>query len=245
MSLQTGKALVVGATGKIGGAVCLELARLGFDIGIHYNTSDVRADCLAGKVEGMGQRVVLLKADLAIYDECAKLKKKAYDKLKDIDVFVFCASVFPKMKLGEVKGEAWDNLMAVNIKSAFFLSQSIGLEMKENGINGSIIHFSDIAANHPYGDYIPYCVSKAAVESLVRGLALKLAPQVRVNAIAPYISRREGELAQEEEKYIEKIPLEKPTRPNEIAKLIGLMVSGPLSITGQVINVDGGRTLVW
>lgn len=239
------KALITGATGKVGQAVCLELAGAGFDIGIHYNLSEQRAWELAGRVEEAGGQTAVLKADLASFDECEDLEERTYNDLGHIDLFVHCASVFPQMPIGRVMPDDWDEMMAINLRSAFFLSQSIGLKMKEVKRDGRIVHFSDIAAARPYADYIPYCMSKAAIESMVKGLALDLAPEVKVNAIAPYLVRAEGSLNDEDNKLLKKVPLQRTTTPQEIARLITLLATASASMTGQTIAIDGGRSLAW
>lgn len=238
-------ALVTGATGKIGSVICIELADAGYDVAVHYHRSEQLAWEISRMIEERGRRAVVLRADLADADQCRDLEGRAFKDLRRIDTFVHCASVFEEMPLGQVTLDEWDAMMAINVRAAFYLSQSIGLKMREDEKGGSIVHFSDVAAAHSYANYLPYCISRASIDAMVRGFALELAPQVRVNAIAPYLVRAPDQMKEEDRRRIKQIPLKRPTEPQEIARFVRMLTDDGCSITGQILVVDGGRSLAW
>lgn len=239
------RALVTGATGKIGRMVCLELAGAGYDIGVHYFRSEQTAWEISKGIDEGGGRAVVLQADLADADQCRDLEERVFKAMGRIDALVHCAAVFEEMPLGQVTLEEWDALMAINVRAAFCLSQSIGLKMREEEKGGNIVHFSDVSAAHSYPRYLPYCISRASVDAMVRGFAVELAPQVRVNAIAPYFVREMDEMNEHDRKLMKKIPLKRPTEPKEMASIVRLLLNERCTVTGQTIVVDGGRSLVW
>lgn len=180
MSKSIKIALVTGATGKIGSAVCRELADAGFGIALHYHVAQAEAAELAGKLSREGCVVRLLRSDLADVSACEKLVEDA----GDIDVLIHCASSFERTPFGDVSTEKFDEVIATEMRPAFLLGQAIGLNMRKKGA-GSIIFFSDIATDKPYGNYLPYCMAKAGINTLAKGLSKELGSSVRVNVIAP------------------------------------------------------------
>lgn len=238
-------ALVTGATGKIGIAVCDELAAAGYNIALHATGRDNRLDETERRIKEHGNHVEAFGADLSLMDECEKLVSGVCDKLGSIDCFVHCASVFEAMPFETITAQQWDRLMAVDLRAAFFLSQAIGLRMKEKAPGGSIVHFSDVTRDHPYANHIPYCMAKSAIDTMVKGLASALAPRVLVNAIAPYMARHAHELTEDDRLMVGRLPLRRATEPEEIARLIRYLVMENRTMTGQIIVIDGGRSLMW
>lgn len=174
------RALITGATGKIGRAVCSELARACFDIALHYHTSEDAARALADEIAKMGRTAEVFRADLSQADECSDLVKHA----GDIDAFIHCASVFERTPFGKVTAEKFDDVIATEMRPAFLLAQAVGTNMREKG-GGSIVCFSDVAAEKPYANYIPYSMAKAGIDAMVKGMAKEFGPKVCINAIAP------------------------------------------------------------
>ena len=174
------RALITGSTGKIGWAVCRELARAGYDIALHHHTSEDTAQALADEISGMGRAAEVFGADLSQADECRELVKR----VRDIDAFIHCASAFERTPFGEVTAEKFDEVIAIEMRPAFLLAQSIGTKMREKG-GGGIVCFSDIAVEKPYANYLPYCMAKTGIDAMIKVMAKELMPTVRVNAIAP------------------------------------------------------------
>jgi pteridine reductase len=239
------RALVTGATGKIGKAVCLALADAGYDICIHYHKSKLVAHGLAEEIRKKGRESIIVDADLVKVRKCDKLVDQVYNQFDHIDVLVHCSSVYVPAEFGKVTADDWEEIFATNCRAAFFLSQKIAMKMKKDGLRGSIVHFSDVAAERPYPDYIPYSMSKAALNAMVKGFAVKFAPEVRINAIAPYLVREADKLHEKDAKLIKRTPLKRHTEPREIANLVRMLCESGCTITGQVITVDGGRSLTW
>jgi len=238
-------ALVTGATGKIGRAVCLELADAGYDIAVHYHRSKDTAAELVERIRAIGKEARAFDADLDKIENCEKIVKRVSAEMEPITTLIHCASEYTAMPLDEVDQDKWKDQISINLTAPFFLSRAVGMKMVQAGHEGCIVHFSDISANRPYVDYIPYCMCKAAIDSMVKGLAVKLAPKVRVNAIAPYLVRKKEDIRPQDRGHIERIPIKRHTEPVEIAGLVRLVCANDCTITGQVITIDGGRELVW
>lgn len=239
--MKNGKALITGATGSIGGAVAIELAKRGFDLALHYNSKEKRAMDLAEEIKSFGHKVFVAKADIGDVAEIKRMVKAAAKDLGGLDLLVHCAAIFMKTSFEDVTEEVFDNIMRINLKSAFFIAQEAARAM---GDNGRMIFMSDIAAAKPYAGYLPYCIAKAGVDSLVKGLAKKLAPKISVNAIAPYIvTRPEGMSDMGWNDLISKTPARRESPPHEIAQIVTFLAKASPSLTGQIIAVDGGRML--
>lgn len=239
---MTSKILITGATGTLGTASSLALAGTDSKFFLHYNKNKDGALKLKSKLEALGSKVDIASADLSQVDEIGLLIRDAQKKLGGIDLFINTASIFEKTPLGTVTEEEWNKLTGVDLKATFFLSQEIGMLMQRT--SGKIILFSDVAAMRPYAGYLPYCISKAGVNALVKGLARALAPRVQVNAIAPYVvTRPEGITDKGWSDLLAKIPNKKPQSPEEIAAAVKWLASSAGSLTGQIISIDGGRLL--
>ena len=233
--------MITGATGSIGGAVAIDLARRGFDMALHYNAKENRAFELADEIKLIGRKVYAVKADITNVDEIKKMVKNASDNLGGLNLLVHCAAVFMKTAFGEVKEEVFDDIIRTNLKASFFIAQEVEKAMQDDG---RMIFMSDIAAAKPYEGYLPYCISKAGVDALVKGLAKKFAPRISVNAIAPYlVTRPEGMSDAGWNDLISKTPARRESPPHEIAQLVSFLAKASMSLTGQVIAVDGGRLL--
>lgn len=239
--MKNGKALITGATGAIGGAVAIELAKRGFDLVLHYNTNEKRAVELVEEVKSFGHKVVIARADFADVGEIKKMVKCVAEGLGGFTILVHCAAVFMKTSFEEVKEEVFDNVMDINLKASFFVAQEAARCMADEG---RMIFMSDIAAAKPYAGYLPYCIAKAGVDLLVKGLAKKLAPKISVNAIAPYIvTRPDGMSDADWNDLISKTPARRESPPHEIAQIVSFLAKASPSLTGQIIAVDGGRLL--
>lgn len=241
MAIKIKNILITGATGTLGSAIAKAIARgPNRFIALHCHRKTEKAHTLATELEKMGASTCVLTADLSKPGEAVKLATYAFDKLGGMDLFVHSASIFEHTPLGTVTDEQWDRIISIDLKAAFFLAQEVGMRMKKCG--GKMVFLSDVAALRPYTGYLPYCIAKAGLDALVRGLAKSLAPKVLVNAVAPYVvTRPPGITDRAWNDLLSNMPTMKAQTPEEIAALIRMLAEEGESITGQVIAVDGGR----
>ena len=235
------KALVTGASGAIGSAVALELARRGVDVALHYNTNVDKTKTLVDEIKSMGRNVSAIKANIADVRQIKDMVQTVVRDLGKLNLLVHCAATFNKSPFGEVTEEIFDKEMAINLKAAFFLSQEAARVMTDGG---RMIFMSDVASAKPYTGYLPYCMAKSATETMVKALAKKFAPRICVNAIAPYMVTRPSFLSDAGfNDMISKTPARRLSPPEEIAALVIYLADASPSLTGQIIVVDGGRML--
>lgn len=234
--------LITGASGVIGAAVARALAGPGSAIVVHHLRNQEKADGLKRDLEKAGAAAHALSADLALAGGPGKLIEEAHEFLGGLDLLVHCAAAFDRTPFAETTAQGFDRIMAVDLKAAFFLAQGAAAAM--GGTGGSMVFISDIAAVKPYAAYLPYCIAKAGVDCLVRGLARSLAPGIRVNAVAPYIvTRPKGMTDEGWNDLLTKTPMRRASEPEEIADVVRMLALAGGTITGQVIAVDGGRML--
>lgn len=168
------KILLTGATGKIGQVIAQGLANRGAQLALHYYSH----------VEHLAEvDAIKIQADLRQVAGIAAFIEEVWKKLDGIDVLIHGASIFERMPLGEVTEAMWERAFALDLRAAFFLAQAVAKKMWESG--GKILFFSDAAALDPYPSYLPYCIAKAGVDSLARGLAKVLAPRIVVHVVRP------------------------------------------------------------
>lgn len=243
MKIKDKVVLVTGSSDRVGRKIALELARNGAHLVIHYHTNRRKAIRTAQEIEGLGIKTIVVQGDLSLKNDWEKIKAEILDKFKRIDILVNNAAIFRETPFFFTKETDWDDLINVNLKSVFLGCQVIGKWMYDNG-PGKIINISDISSETIWPNYIPYCVSKAGVAAITKGLAKALAPNVLVNCIAPGTVL----LAKNYEKNLEKslikrTPLKRIGSPEDIANTVLFLIEGSDFINGAVIKVDGGRSL--
>lgn len=241
----TGKtALITGGGTGLGREVALLLAREGMQIGIAYSRSREEAEQTAGELKALGARAVTLQADLAETSEAARLIAEFGETFGRLDLLIHNAATtrfIPFSDLDAVDEAVWDELFNVNTRSAFFLARAAAPLMRQNG-GGQIITTSSIAGIGTRGSSLPYCVSKAALIHLTKCLAVALAPDIRVNTVAPglLITRWVDGFSQEHLDRMSQIALlKKPTDLDDTAALFVTLAKNT-SITGQALVVDAG-----
>jgi len=239
MRLEETTALVTGSAVRVGREIVRELARGGADVIVHYRSSEGPARELGEEVRGLGVGCRLVRGRL---DEMEDVRRIAAE-CADADVLVNSASIFPRTPLAEVTEEAWDEIFDVNLKAPFFLAKEIGLAMKERG-RGVVVNIADWAALRPHKGYLPYCMSKAGLVCMTAGLAKILAPEVRVNTVAPGPVMLPEDMGEEERAAVLKAtPLRREGSPGDVARAIRFLVEGSDFVTGAFLNVDGGRLI--
>lgn len=244
MTLQEKVALVTGSAKRIGRAVANALADRGVHQAVHYRTSKTEAEDAVELFRVLGVEAESFQADLSQVKEVEALASEVLKRFGRLDILVNNASVFFPSPLGEVTDLQWDTLINTNLKGPFFLAQKVGLAMKA-AVGGTIINIGDWAAERPYAGYLPYCISKAGVVAMTKGLAKALAPEVRVNCINPGPVMLPEDLSEaEKEEVMRKIPLQRTGSPADIANAVVFLCEGTDFMTGAVITVDGGRA-VW
>ncbi|MBZ5528253.1 MAG: SDR family oxidoreductase [Acidobacteriia bacterium] len=239
-SLHGRVALVTGGARRLGRAVALGLAHAGADIVLHYRGSDVAARSAAAEIEGLGRRAFPVSADLRQVSEIRRLIDGASTRFSRLDFLVNSAAVFSPASLETATEEQWDTALDTNLKAQFFAAQAAAPLLKES--RGAIINFASVGGLLPWANYLPYSVSKAGVIMLTRCLARALAPEVRVNAIAPGTITMPGDPIEWEADFIRRAPLARTGTPEEVVESVLFLLRSTF-ITGQILILDGGRSL--
>jgi pteridine reductase len=233
-------ALVTGAGKRLGRAIALRLARDGADIVVHYRASEREARDAVAEVEKLGRRAVAIAADL---NQLAQIKNLFADTAKAfgrLDILVNSAATFVETAFAETTEENWHVSLDSNLKAPFFCSQAAAPLLKAT--RGIIINFADVGGLLGWPGFIPHSISKAGVIMLTRTLAKALAPEIRVNAIAPGTITMPGDPPEWEREFIQLAPLRRTGTPADIADAVSFLVNAKF-VTGHILVVDGGRSL--
>lgn len=242
MKLDGRCAIVTGAAKRVGRAIALELARDGCDVAIHYHRSDADARTLADEINAMNRRTQLLCGDLAKADTWSRTINEAGNTFGRLDFLINNASVFEPMSLDRFDPEDWTRTMQINVTAVVGLSHYAAPHLRRTG--GAIVNLADISGDRPWSAHLAYCASKAALVNVTRSLAKALAPNVRVNAVSPGIAVFPDNYDDHTRaKLVAAVPAERPGNPEDIAKTVRFLCAEAHYITGQVINVDGGRSI--
>jgi pteridine reductase len=230
-------ALVTGAAHRLGKTFALTLARAGYDILLHYHFAQDEARQTQAELESVGSRVILAQADLTDPAQISSLLSEA----EPLSVLVNSAAFMPSGNTESLSIENWDTSLALNLRAPFLLAQESAKKMTEGGL---IVNITDVGAQKTWSRYPSYTVSKAALESLTKILARAFAPKIRVNAIAPgFVLQSDIVSAEEWERLINRVPLKRPGRSEEIASALEFLLKNEY-MTGQTIVVDGGYSLI-
>ena len=243
-SLSGKVALVTGAAQRIGAEIVRTLHAAGMDIAIHYRNSKPAAAALQQELEQQRpDSVQLLQADLANTDSLPVIIQQIVEWRSRLDLLVNNASSFYPTPLEESTEQQWNELMASNLKAPYFLSQAAAEALKQH--RGSIVNMVDIHAERPLLKHPIYSIAKAGNAMLVKSLARELGPEVRVNGIAPgAILWPDAEMGEEiKSEILSRTALKTNGQPKDIANTLLFLARDADYITGQIISVDGGRTL--
>ncbi len=245
-NLQNKVALVTGAARRIGAAIATRLHGNGARVAIHYRGSATDAERLVSQLnERRANSAAAFQLDLQYTDELPGLIADVTDWGGRLDILVNNASTFYRTPPGGISEDHWDDLIGANLKAPLFLSQAAITELQAT--HGAIINIVDIHSQRPLRNHTVYGVAKAGLAMLTRSLAKDLAPDIRVNAVSPgAILWPEDDMTEATKKSIlGQIPLERPGDPDDIAACVLFLARDASYVTGQIIAVDGGRSMGW
>ncbi len=235
--------LITGAAKRIGAAIAKHLHYAGMNIVIHHNISEKEADKLAGKLNDIRpDSAMTVQANFEHEDSYAALIEASVNFKNGLNVLVNNASVFYPTPIESLNDNQFDEMISTNLKAPLFLSQLAAPALAMN--KGCIINIADIHANRPLADHSIYSISKSGLIMLTQSLAKDLAPAIRVNAISPGAITWPEDMDDKTKKDIlEHTAMKKTGNMEDISKAVLFLINGADYITGQVINVDGGKTL--
>jgi len=244
-SLQDKVALITGGSRRIGAVTARHLHQQGMRLVIHYRNSADEAEHLRAELcEQRADSVLLIRGDLMEIAKVKNLVRQCAAEMGQLDVLINNASLFYPTPIKSATEEQWQELIDTNLKAPFFLCQAAAPYLRKS--EGCIVNIGDIYADRPAADHPVYNASKAGLISLTRSLARDLGPEIRVNAVAPgaimWPEQGVDELSQQ--RLISRTPLKRTGEPEDIARTVCFLIRDAGFITGQVINVDGGRSAV-
>ncbi len=237
-------ALITGAAHRLGAEIARHLHQAGLRVLIHYRNSSTSADALAAELNALHHDSArTLAADLLDLTAIEQLAHAALQAWGRVDVLINNASTYYPTPVGSITSTHWDDLIGSNLRAPLFLSQALAPSLKAS--SGSIVNMVDIHAEKPLHGHPVYSVAKAGLAMLTRSLAIELGPEVRVNAVAPgIILWPERELSDTEKSaMLERVVLGRKGEPNDIAKTVCFLALDARYVTGQILAVDGGRSL--
>lgn len=243
---NTKVALVTGSAKRIGAEIARHLHAANFNLVIHYHHSAADALALVDELNNTRKSsAIAIKADLNNHNQLIALAEQASKQWQGIHLLVNNASSFYPTPFGQASYDDWDDLIGSNLKAPYFLAQALAPQL--TAAAGCIINIADIYAEKPLRNHSVYSIAKAGNLMLTKSLAQELAPRVRVNGIAPGAilwPEQENKLSDEDkEKMLCKIPLQQRGQAQDIAKAILFLVNDAPYVTGQILAVDGGRSL--
>jgi NAD(P)-dependent dehydrogenase (short-subunit alcohol dehydrogenase family) len=218
-ALQGQVALVTGGARRIGRSIALALAGAGARVAVHYNTSKADAEATQSEIEKQGGEAFLIQGDISQVAEARRVAEAALAHSGRVDILINNAGIWDPYHWDKITEGDWDRFLDTNLKSQFFLAQAVAPPMKQHG-RGCIVNLASIGGLRAWAEFIPYCVSKAGVIMLTRTLAKALAPEIRVNAVAPGSIQFPGEAP--DESYIRKAPLRRTGTPDDVAQVKGI-----------------------
>jgi NAD(P)-dependent dehydrogenase (short-subunit alcohol dehydrogenase family) len=243
MDLKDRVALVTGAARRVGRALAMRLAENGCHLAVHYRRSHDAAAETASICRAQGVQAETFQADLSEPAAAARLVQDVLERFGRLDVLVNNAAIFEPTSMTEFDVVTWERALRVNLTAPMALTHAAGEALQRAG--GRVINLCDAAAGRPGPDHLAYIVSKGALETLTKALARALAPQVNVVGIAPGVAAWPEDYDQEtRDRLTAKIPLKRAGTPEEIAAAVCFVLREGDYITGAILPIDGGRSLV-
>jgi len=235
-------ALVTGAGRRLGHAMAAALAGRGMTVAIHYHASRAGAEALRTEIEAAGGRAACFAADLADPHAARALPGRVVAELGRLDVLVNSAAVMHQLRFEDTTVEQYDEILDLNLRSLFFCTQGAAAALR--AARGKVVNIADLGGLEPWPGFAAHSVSKAGVVMLTRVLALSLAPDVTVNAIAPgAVLVPESYDEAERERLARTTPAKRLGSPDDVVAALLYLLEGGDFVTGEVLAVDGGRRL--
>ena len=239
MNLRDRVAIVTGGGRRVGKALALALAKRGAVVAVHYNTSETGAREVVASLGESGGRAEAFGADLTHPDAPAELVARVVGRFGSLDVLVNSAAIMERTPFGETSAAQFERIIALNLRAPYFLAQAAAPHLRKS--RGAIVNIADLAAFETWPGYIPHGVSKSGIVYLTKALARVLAPDVRVNGIAPGTVLLPDDWTKDDEARLnETTPLKRQGSPDDVAAAMLFLLDADY-ITGETIIVDGGR----
>jgi pteridine reductase len=235
--------LITGGAKRVGAAICRRIHAAGANLMLHYRASAGEARLLQAELNGARtDSVALIQADLLDLKAMPSLVEQTVQRFGRLDALVNNASSFYASPIGDITAAIWDDLMGTNLRAPMFLAQAAAPALKRS--QGAIVNIADIHADRPLKNYVVYSVAKSGLVALTRSLARELAPEVRVNAVAPGPILWPDDASFDEvsrQRIISHTLLKREGTPDDIARAVHFLLADATYMTGETINVDGGR----
>jgi pteridine reductase len=242
MELRGSAALVTGGAHRLGRAIALALARAGANVVVHYHRSDAQARAVKSELRALGVQAALVSGDLSVVADAERVVDEAVAQSGGLAVLVNNAGIWGSTPIGSVTAERWDELINTNLRSAFFTAQRAAPALR--AARGAIVNIADVGALRPWRNHTPYLVSKGGVVTLTEALAKDLAPDVRVNAVAPGPVLLPNDWAPEQAaRAARSVLLGRVGTPEDVAQAVVYLAQAEY-VTGVVLPVDGGQRLI-
>ena len=240
---QTRVALVTGGAKRVGRAIVERLAAAGFDVAFTYRGSDREANQLVASLKKKRRCALAISVDLTLAESASQVAQQFSSTFNRLDLLVNSASLYEPSSLSKTNPEQLSRLWMIHVATPMMLCQHLAPLLRKN--HGHVVNMVDLLAEKPWPEYLAYCTSKAGLVNLTLGLARELAPQVTVNGIAPgVVGWPKNYPRAEQEKYLKRVPLGRAGTPNDVANLVHFLATDGAYITGQIIRLDGGRSIV-
>jgi pteridine reductase len=234
-------ALVTGGAHRLGRAIALIFGQAGANVMVHYNRSAAQAQVVLRDLEALGVQGVVVAGDLSRVAEVERVIDTAIGRWGRLDVLVNNAGIWGNTPIGTVTEARWSELIDTNLRSAFFAAQHATPALRASG--GVIINIADVGALRPWRNHTPYLISKGGIITLTQSLAMDLAPDVRVNAVAPgAVLLPDDWTPAQIKRSTRNVPLQRLGTPEDVAQAV-LYLAQAAYVTGVVLPVDGGRHL--
>ena len=237
-------ALITGSAKRVGAAIARQLHADGYDLALHYRNSEAEMRALVAELEALRPGSVLsIRADLSDFDRLAEIVAQSVGRFGRLDALVNNASAYYATPIGKTTPQQWDELFASNARAPFFLAQAAAPHLKAS--RGAVVSLADIYAERPLHGHTVYCMAKAALVMMTKSLARELGPEVRVNAVAPgnVLWSENPVKAETLDVLRDRTALQRQGSPEDIVSAVRWLLTGNGYITGQIVAIDGGRSV--